>query len=60
MSVQRQNNEWVLYVHSENGVRSRVYDIVIPQDLCASELEVFLDDIYHEYATRENPKITRL
>ena len=60
MSVQRQNDEWILYVHSGNGVRSRVYDIVIPEDLPDEALEVFLDDIYHEHATQDNPKVIRL
>ncbi|EJG1829241.1 hypothetical protein BKF99_RS23640 [Vibrio parahaemolyticus] len=51
MSVSRQSEEWVLFLESDVGMRTRVYDVIIPSDLKQEELAQYLDDIYHESAT---------
>ncbi|WP_431188325.1 DUF7661 family protein [Pseudoalteromonas phenolica] len=38
MSVRRGSEQWGLYKESQTGIRSRVYDVVIPDYLTASEL----------------------
>lgn len=50
MSVHRIGEEWHLYRESEVGMRSRIYDVVIPAELKPDELLGYLDDIYHESA----------
>ena len=50
MSVHRIGNEWQLFRDSATGMRTRVYDVVIPSELASDEIMNYLDDIYHEYA----------
>ncbi|MCL1076655.1 hypothetical protein L2734_00455 [Parashewanella spongiae] len=54
MAVQRKNNEWLLFVDSGTGLRTRVYDVVIPSNLNESELTTYLADIFHENATQND------
>ncbi|CAH7066248.1 conserved hypothetical protein [Vibrio chagasii] len=60
MSVQRQNEEWLLYRESEASIRARVYDVIIPSDLAEEELARYLADIYHEFASEKYPSVTRI
>ncbi|MCY9829236.1 DUF7661 family protein [Vibrio chagasii] len=60
MSVQRQNEEWLLYRESEISIRARVYDVIIPSDLAEEELARYLADIYHEFASEKYPSVTRI
>ncbi|MDA0151415.1 hypothetical protein OH460_03745 [Vibrio sp. Makdt] len=60
MSVQRQNEEWLLYRESETSIRARVYDVIIPSDLTEEELARYLADIYHEFASEKYPSVTRI
>ena len=57
MGVYREGEFWVLYNESDTGIRSKVYDVVIPQELDSSKLAGYLDDIYHEYATDKHPSV---
>jgi len=60
MSILKKENEWLLFNESDTGLRSRVYDVVIPSDMEPRELATYLDDIYHEYATDKNPKVIEI
>ncbi|NUW69851.1 DUF7661 family protein [Vibrio coralliilyticus] len=60
MSVERRNDEWILYRESETGMRVKIYDVYIPSELAEKELLTFLDDMYHEYATATQTKVIRL
>ncbi|QOL24973.1 hypothetical protein LP316_11735 [Thalassotalea sp. LPB0316] len=60
MSVLKKEHEWQLFNESDTGIRSRVYDVVIPSDMDASELASYLDDIYHEYSSEKHPKVIKL
>jgi hypothetical protein len=60
MSILKKENEWLLFNESDTGLRSRVYDVVIPSDMEARELAIYLDDIYHEYSTDKNPKVIEI
>ena len=60
MSVHRINDEWHLFKESEIGLRTRVYDVVIPPDLLSNELSHYLDDIYHELANKKHCKVIAL
>ena len=60
MSVQRKDGEWLLFRNSNTGVRARVYEVVIPDDLEESELGTYLADIYHETASERHSSVVRL
>ena len=49
LDVRRENDAWAVY-RSESGKRRRLGDVVLPGDLTADELAIYLDDIFHEYA----------
>ncbi|WP_425347477.1 DUF7661 family protein [Shewanella holmiensis] len=60
MSVLKKNDEWQLFNESDTGIRSRVYDVVIPSDLESTEIGTYLDDIYHEYSSENHPDVIEL
>jgi hypothetical protein len=60
MSVLKKNDEWQLFNESDTGIRSRVYDVVIPSDLDFTELGTYLDDIYHEYSSEKHPDVVEI
>ena len=60
MSVQRKDDEWLLFRESNTGVRARVYEVVILADLEESELATYLADIFHESANEKHLSVIRL
>ena len=60
MSVLKKNEEWQLFNESDTGIRTRVYDVVIPSDLEVTELGTYLDDIYHEYSSDKHPDVIEI
>lgn len=60
MSVQRKNDEWLLFKESDTSMRARVYDVVIPSELQKSEIRTYLADIYHESARPESPDVVQM
>ena len=60
MSIQRKDDEWLLFQESNTGVRARVYEVAIPADLGETELATYLADIFHETATEKHSSVTRL
>ena len=50
IEVRRENDAWEAYLITP-GTRAKVDELVIPADLEADELAIFLDDIYHEMAS---------
>ncbi|RCU45092.1 hypothetical protein DU002_16820 [Corallincola holothuriorum] len=60
MSVQRSKGEWLLFTAPDCGIAVRVYDVVIPAELTAEEICLYLDDIYHEYASERHPEVKQL
>ena len=59
MAVLRKNDEWLLFLDSGTGLRSRIYDVVIPADLAESELAMYLADIFHENAKGNHLNVSR-
>ncbi|WP_192022174.1 hypothetical protein [Shewanella sp. WPAGA9] len=60
MAVLRKNEEWQLFLDSGTGLRSRIYDVVIPADLAESELDKYLADIFHENAKGNQLTVSRI
>lgn len=60
MSVIREEQEWLLFQESDTGIRSRVYDVIIPSELGAEELGKYLDDIFHEFATEKHNTVLKI
>lgn len=49
VDVRRENECWEVY-RLELGKRARINDLVIPSNLDADEIGIYLDDIFHELA----------
>lgn len=49
VDVRREGDAWAVY-RAELGKRTLCEDVVIPPDVTADELAIWLDDIFHEYA----------
>jgi hypothetical protein len=58
MVAERSVEGWRLLVAGADG-KLALADIVIPHFIQEHELEQYLDDLFHELATRERPRVTR-
>jgi hypothetical protein len=60
MLVERKNQQWLLFNDAVIGIPTRIYDVVIPDDINANELAKYLDDIYHEYSSEKYSNVFKL
>ena len=58
--VHRENERWAAYYAGADGKRRAAKDIVIPSDLRESEVERYLADLCHEWATAIQPDVRRI
>jgi len=58
--VARRTECWEVYYPGPDGKRRPAGDIVIPSDIAESELEQYLSDLCHEWATEKHPSVVRL
>jgi hypothetical protein len=49
VEVRRENGEWLVY-RADSGKRTRLNDVMIPADVTAPDIAIYLDDVFHEYA----------
>ena len=59
MVAESSDDGWQLFVLGADGKRSRS-EVVVPDFIREDELEQFLDDLFHEMATRERPSVRRI
>jgi len=60
MHAEHTASGWQLFDLGPDGKRSLAKDIVIPDFISESELDKYLDDIFHESATKKHPRVRRL
>ncbi len=61
LAVKREQGHWQVYRADLSERKfSRLYEVVIPDEISAEEIVQWLDDIYHESATDKHPAITRI
>jgi hypothetical protein len=53
-------DRWLIYYLSGDGKRRPADDIMVPSFVNESELERYLADSCHEWATKEHPEVRRL
>jgi hypothetical protein len=51
---------WSLFYLGPEGKRRPAHDLVIPTDLPEAEIESYLADLCHEWATPRHPDVKRL
>lgn len=54
------NDGWSMFYLSDDGKRRPADDILVPEFVTESEIEDYLADICHEWATRKNSNVRRL
>ena len=54
--VEATEGGWVAFYQDNDGKR-RPADFVIPHDLDSEEIANYLDDLFHEFATEEHPRV---
>ncbi|MEW5561447.1 hypothetical protein AB1287_14545 [Enterobacter asburiae] len=61
IGVQRKDGRWLVFrVDMSERKFSRLYDVIIPDDLTEVEISGWLDDIFHEAATATHPDVRRM
>lgn len=51
---------WKMFYAGTEGKRRPATDIVVPPGITEGQLEQYLSDLCHEWATAENPGVKRL
>lgn len=59
LQVLRRDGEWQVF-YLGNGVKRRTDDIYIPANVTEQELEEYIGDVFHEWATHDNHSIVRI
>ncbi len=58
--VQREDERWAVFYTGADGKKRIAKDIVIPAVLEAAEVERYLADLCHEWATEIQPNVRRI
>ena len=58
--VSRTNDHWIAYYLGAEGKKRPASDIVVPADMPESDIEQYLGDLRHEWATERHPSVNRL
>lgn len=58
--VAESGDGWAVFYLGAEGKKRPAVDIVIPADLPDSEIEQYLGDLCHEWATGQHPNVERL
>ncbi len=60
LEVVRCDGVWLTFYLGNAGVKRVADDIHIPPEVEEGELESYIDDLFHEYATRADQQVRRL
>ena len=58
--VAKTEDGWVAYYQGSEGKRRLATDILVPAATCESEIEQYLADLCHEWASDRYPSVKRL
>lgn len=58
--IQRTENGWRVDYLSDQGKKRQATDLPIPDFISESELERYLEDLCHEWATEKDPAVRRI
>jgi len=60
VSVEKTDAGWEVFYPGADGKRSPAIDIIIPEFVSAADLENYLSDLCHEWATEKHPDARRI
>jgi len=58
--IARSGNNWIAYYTGAEGKKRLATDIKLPPDIPEVEIEQWLDDFCHEWASAQHPEVVRL
>ena len=56
----REDQRWTLFYQGAEGKRRLVTDLVVPSSVGEDEIEGYLADLCHEWATEKHPEVWRI
>ena len=57
IEIIRKQSQWTVFYLGNEGKKRTAYDIIIPEELKENEIENYIEDLLHEWATPLNNKI---
>ena len=60
MLVEESAQGWAAFYLGNEGKRRLATDIIIPESLYATDIEQYLADLCHEWATEQHPDVKQL
>ena len=58
--VKKTNTRWSVFYLGDEGKSRPATDIVIPADILESDIENYLSDLFHEWATKQHPVVSKI
>ena len=58
--ITKSGNGWAAYYLGAEGKRRPATDILVPSDISESEVQQYLGDLCHEWASEQHPSVKRL
>lgn len=59
LQVESRHGEWQVF-YLGNGIKRKTDDIYIPPSVAEHELEEYIGDVFHEWATHSNHEIKKI
>lgn len=60
LGIVRSHDQWLAFYSGNDGLKHKTDDIRIPASLSESELDAYIADVFHEWATPERNEVRRL
>ena len=60
VTICRENDAWKIELLSDDGKKRPAANIFIPRFITESEIEQYLEDLCHEWATEKYPIVRRI
>ena len=58
--ISRAEDRWITYYLGNEGKRRLASDIAVPAEMPESDIEQYLGDLCHEWATARHPNVKRI
>ena len=60
IEIVRQENRWIVFYLGDEGKKRTAHNIFIPPDLKENEIQNYLGDLLHEWASPSNNQIVEI
>ncbi|MCG8687580.1 MAG: hypothetical protein MI892_22080 [Desulfobacterales bacterium] len=60
IEIIKSDEKWKVFILGRGGKRQPAHNIFIPSDIAEKDIENWLEDLLHEWASPQNDKIIKL